>query len=128
MREPASFTDTAAGKPVRTDDQQEPNTELLNKLALGSSTTSFCRHSHSLSSFPSTFTTKNDKMGGERGLSKASTSKSTYPAHALKPVGKWISNLYTDRLEQLYAGGQYKEHNLQAYVLPSHYYQLVFLT
>jgi alpha-mannosidase len=51
-------------------------------------------------------------MGGETHTQWKPAS--SYPEQAPKPVGKWISNLYKDRINQFTAGGQYEKQNLNA--------------
>ena len=51
-------------------------------------------------------------MGG--GDASSSKPKTDYPALAPKPVGQYISNIYKDRINQFYAGGQYQGQNLRA--------------
>lgn len=51
-------------------------------------------------------------MGGE-GLTEKKPM-SSYPSQAPKPVGKWIPNLYKDRINQFTGGGQYEKYNLNA--------------
>jgi alpha-mannosidase len=51
-------------------------------------------------------------MGGETDSKKKPDS--SYPAQAPKPVGKWITNIYKDRLNQFTTGGQWEHNNLQA--------------
>ena len=51
-------------------------------------------------------------MGGETVTMKK--PKSTYPVQAVKPVGKLISSIYKERINQFYSGGQYEKMNLLA--------------
>jgi alpha-mannosidase len=53
-------------------------------------------------------------MGGE--TSESETPKSTYPKLSAHPVGKWIPNIYRDRIGMFYSRGQYESKNLRAYV------------
>lgn len=52
-------------------------------------------------------------MGGET-LTEGKL-KSSYPTRAAKPVGALIPDIYKDRLEMFYSGGQYELNNLRAY-------------
>lgn len=56
-------------------------------------------------------------MGGE--IIPKSELKSSYPVRSEGPHGKWIPNLYKDRIGQFYGGGQYEGKNLRAYVKES---------
>lgn len=47
-----------------------------------------------------------------------SSTNSSYPQLAVRPVGQWIAKLYRDRINQFTATGQYEEQNLLAYVFP----------
>jgi alpha-mannosidase len=51
-------------------------------------------------------------MGGRDSMS---TSSSSYPKLAERPVGKQIHNLYLDRLRQFTSGGQYESKGLLRY-------------
>lgn len=62
-------------------------------------------------------------MGGETG-SKVVPNTSSYPKLATRPVGQQIESIYTDRLRQFTAGGQYSRQNLVAYILPFLQYPL----
>jgi alpha-mannosidase len=52
-------------------------------------------------------------MGGE--TFKEEKLKSSYPTRAAKPVGALIPDIYKNRLEMFYSGGQYESKNLKAY-------------
>lgn len=56
-------------------------------------------------------------MGGERDMARLTKPKLEYPVLAQKPVKKMFPKIYLERIETSYKGGQYSEHNLQAYVL-----------
>lgn len=51
-------------------------------------------------------------MGGESRAQRGPISD--YPLRAPRPVGQLISNIYRDRINQFYSGGQYEHHNLRA--------------
>jgi alpha-mannosidase len=52
-------------------------------------------------------------MGGEALLSSSSQqSSASYPKLAHRPVGQQIRSIYTERLRQFTANGQYEGHNL----------------
>ncbi|KAK3904849.1 glycoside hydrolase [Staphylotrichum tortipilum] len=51
-------------------------------------------------------------MGGESRAQRGPISD--YPLRAPRPVGQLISNIYRDRINQFYSGGQYESHNLRA--------------
>ncbi|PQE27187.1 putative alpha-mannosidase protein [Rutstroemia sp. NJR-2017a WRK4] len=51
-------------------------------------------------------------MGGET-IPKEEL-KSSYPVRSEGPVGKWIPNIYRDRIAMFYGGGQYEHKNLRA--------------
>ena len=55
-------------------------------------------------------------MGGESNSNMASTSSSSYPQLAPRPVGKKISSIYRDRLVQFTGDGQYSGQNLLAHL------------
>lgn len=54
-------------------------------------------------------------MGGE--TDKATKPKFDYPRYVPGPVGKRITNIYKDRIQQFTAEGQWQNDNLLAYVL-----------
>lgn len=56
-------------------------------------------------------------MGGETG-SRVVPMMSSYPKLATRPVGQQIESIFTERLRQFTAGGQYSGQNLVAYATP----------
>jgi hypothetical protein len=56
-------------------------------------------------------------MGGRDSIS---TSASSYPTLAERPVGKQIHNIYLDRLRQFTSGGQYESKGLLRYQFSFH--------
>lgn len=56
-------------------------------------------------------------MGGERNMARLTKPKLEYPVLAQRPVKKIFPKIYLERIETSYKGGQYSDHNLQAYVL-----------
>ncbi|KAK3329649.1 glycoside hydrolase family 38 protein [Apodospora peruviana] len=51
-------------------------------------------------------------MGGANRIQKQ--PQADYPIRAPKPVGQLITNIYKDRINQFYAGGQWEHNNLRA--------------
>lgn len=56
-------------------------------------------------------------MGGERDMARLTKPKLAYPVLAQRPVKKMFPKIYLERIETSYKGGQYSDHNLQAYAL-----------
>lgn len=57
-------------------------------------------------------------MGGEHSFQDGPTSD--YPQLAPKPVGQLITNIYKDRINQFYSGGQWEKVNLRAMMNEAH--------
>jgi hypothetical protein len=55
-------------------------------------------------------------MGGESF--KKEKLKSSYPTRAAHPVGQMIPDIYKERMDMFYSGGQYESKNLRAYTTP----------
>lgn len=56
-------------------------------------------------------------MGGETFEIEKLKLKSSYPKLSAGPTGKWISNIYKERIASFYSNGQYAGQNLRACVI-----------